>query len=116
MLLQLIGLVYLAWYIYQVPTWTAMLDALAVVRITSSLDKGGIPSVGSMSENDLNRLSDISGLVGVDHTEDGLDEPAGKKEVELGLGAPGLFHRRLAKLLVQRSVEMSTLDCQCEDC
>ncbi|KAH3990212.1 hypothetical protein HBI56_028100 [Parastagonospora nodorum] len=64
----------------------------------------------------MNRLGDISGLVGVDHTEDGLDEPAGTKEVELGLGAPGLFRRRLAKFSVPRSVEMSTLDCQCEDC
>lgn len=116
MLLQLIGLAYLAWYIYQVPTWTAMLDSLAVARISSSLDKRDIPSVGSMSENDLTRLSDKSGLIGVIHTEDGLDESAGKNEVELGLGAPGLFHRRLAKFSVQRSVEMSTLDCQCEGC
>jgi hypothetical protein len=116
MLLQLIGLAYLAWYIYQVPTWTAMLDSLAVARISSSLDKGDIPPVGSMSENDLTRLSDTSGLVGIIHTEDGLGESAGKKEIELGLGAPGLFHRRLAKFSVQKSVEMSTLDCQCEGC
>ncbi|KAH7355564.1 hypothetical protein BKA66DRAFT_382204, partial [Pyrenochaeta sp. MPI-SDFR-AT-0127] len=64
-LAQLIGLAYLAWYIYQVPTWTAMLDALAVARITNSLNKGDIPGIGSMSTGDLRRLEETDGLVGI---------------------------------------------------
>jgi hypothetical protein len=118
-LLQLIGLAYLAWYIYQVPTWTAMLDALAIARITNSLDRGNIPSIGSMSEDDLARLGNRNALVGVVHTEnrdDGLDDSGTIKEVELGLGAPGLSHRRLIKFRMQRSVEMDGINCQCEGC
>jgi hypothetical protein len=35
--LQVIGLSYLAYYIYQVPTWTHALDAMAMARIVSAL-------------------------------------------------------------------------------
>jgi hypothetical protein len=121
-LLQAIGLAYLEWYMYQVPTWTATLDALPVARITNSLDKGNIPSIGSMGEDDLARLSNINALVGVVYNEnrdEGLDRVADSgatKEVELGLGAPGLFHRRLTKLRMQRSAEMDGINCQCEGC
>lgn len=119
-LLQMVGLLCLTWYIYQVPTWTAMLDALAVARITNSLDKGNIPAIGSMSNKYLQRLKSIDALVGVVETgaEDWSSEssPAGEgKSVELGLGASGLFSRRLTKFRVQRSAELE-MDCQCEGC
>lgn len=35
--LQVIGLFYLAYYIYHVPTWTHALDAMAMARIVSAL-------------------------------------------------------------------------------
>lgn len=121
-LLQLLGLIYLAWYIYCVPTWTDMLDALAIARITSSLDKGHVPAIGSMNHRDLDRLSKMDGLVGVVDRVD--EEPqadsAVQRTIELGLGAPGLFHRRLAKFRMKRSseprVDIVDMDCQCEGC
>jgi hypothetical protein len=118
-LLQLLGLLYLAWYIYSVPTWTDMLDALAVARITSSLDRGSIPGVGSLDSNDIDRLSKIDGLIGVVDRfdeEPPVDASTGQS-VELGLGASGLFHRRLAKFRMQRSKHTGIdMVCQCEGC
>ncbi|USP75253.1 hypothetical protein yc1106_02527 [Curvularia clavata] len=99
LLLELIGLAYLAWYIYQVPTWTAMLDALAIARITNSLDKGVIPAIGSMTDADMQRLKETDALVGVVETaaEEYSDaSPVGEdKLVELGLAK--LISEGLAK-------------------
>ncbi|KAH7091064.1 hypothetical protein FB567DRAFT_263880 [Paraphoma chrysanthemicola] len=124
-LFQLIGLAYLVWYIYQVPTWTAMLDALAIARITNSLDKGDIPAIGSLTEKDLRRLGELNGSVGIVEGDsmDDMEDPAVRRELELGLGASGVFHRRLAKFRMTRSQgspglrggEME-MDCQCEGC
>lgn len=119
--LQLLGLLYLAWYIYSVPTWTDMLDALAVARITSSLDRGSIPGVGSLDSNDMDRLDQTEGLIGV---VDGVnEEPSAdastSKSVELGLGASGLFHRRLAKFRMRPAGSRhypTDMTCQCEGC
>lgn len=120
LLLELIGLAYLAWYIYQVPTWTAMLDALAIARITNSLDKGVIPAIGSMTDAEVQRLKEIDALIGVveDTNVEGYSDtsPAIQgKSVELGVGASGLFTRRLADFRVRRSAQRE-LDCQCEGC
>ncbi|KAF1916190.1 hypothetical protein BDU57DRAFT_516139 [Ampelomyces quisqualis] len=116
---QLIGLAYLAWYIYQVPTWTGLLDALAVASITNSLEKGSIPAIGSMNSSDLDGLNETNGTIGVVNTECEeqalvVDHP-GQKSVELGLGAPGLFHRRLVKFRVKRYTD-TAMGCGCEGC
>lgn len=118
--LELIGLAYLAWYIYQVPTWTAMLDALAIARITSSLDKGIIPAIGSMNDTDIQRLKETDALVGVVEYTDAEESSDASpvtdgKSVELGLGASGLFTRQLADFRIRRPAQRE-LDCQCEGC
>ncbi|KAH7410007.1 hypothetical protein DE146DRAFT_751722 [Phaeosphaeria sp. MPI-PUGE-AT-0046c] len=117
---QLLGLIYLAWYIYEVPTWTGALDALAIARITSSLDKGNMPAIGNSDSSDLVQLSKIDGLIGVvDRVdEEPLADASVERTIELGLGAPGLFHRRLAKFWMPRPSEPPSIDmvCQCEGC
>ena len=122
---QLIGLAYLAWYIYQVPTWTDMLDALAVARITNSLSRTDIPSLGSITPSEIERLRKLDGLVGViEHDAEPHSSyeptPASNKTVELDLGAPGIFHRRLARFRLKRSSPRMAgdidLDCMCEGC
>ncbi|KAL6157523.1 hypothetical protein ACJQWK_06561 [Exserohilum turcicum] len=121
MLLQLLGLAYLAWYIYQVPTWTGMLDALAIARITNSLDKGDIPALGAVTARDVQRLQAVDALVGVVETGgEGCSTGSSpvttqRRTVELGLGASGLFSRRLTRFRVQRSAGVE-LDCHCEGC
>lgn len=97
-----------------------MLDALAIARITNSLDKGNIPAIGSTSSKDVQGLKSIDALVGVVETgaEDCSSEAspdAEGKSVELRLGASGLFSRRLTNFRVQRSAEME-MGCQCEGC
>ena len=88
--LQLIVLTALAWYTYSTPTWTKNLDALAVARMGASL-KGELPPVGPVTEVEMKRLHGVDGLVGVE------DETENVGPVRLGLGAPGIIKRRLAK-------------------
>jgi hypothetical protein len=99
-----------------------VLDALAIARITNGLDKGAIPAISALTEKDLRGLGELNGLRGFvdgDSREDAEDASA-REELELGLGAPGLFHRRLAKFRMQRMQRSSRmdieLDCQCEGC
>lgn len=77
--LQLLGLAYLVWYIYSIPTWTSQLNALAVARIVKDLDADALPPVGAMSKHDWARLEELDGLVGIDvddlaHQEDKTQE------------------------------------------
>ncbi|KAF2819734.1 hypothetical protein CC86DRAFT_361976, partial [Ophiobolus disseminans] len=91
MFIQLTGLAYLVWYIYQVPTWTALLDAMAIARIANSLDKGTIPAIGSVTKQELDQLGEMNGLIGVVdsvHMDEETDDSSLKREIELGLGAP----------------------------
>ena len=121
-LIQALGLAYLACYIYKVPTWTDMLDALAVARIANSLEKADIPALGSLNSGDLARLRHVDALVGVvkTHEQDSsrLSEIGSTTagEVELGLGAAGLFTRRLARFRVKRLAGEGEMDCFCEGC
>lgn len=96
-----------------------MLDALAVARITASLDPGSVPGVGSLDSITLDGLSKMDGLIGVvDRVDEGssADVSTGTS-VELGLGSPGLFHRRLAKFRMKRSKHVGVdMVCQCEGC
>ena len=68
--LQLIGLSVLAWYIYTVPTWTTALDSLAVARLAKSVSDDDLPTIGPVSEQDLDKLRKVDGLVGVVDEED----------------------------------------------
>lgn len=63
-LLQFIGLIFLARYAYQVPTWTDALDAIAVARIGANLKD--LPPIGKINEGDLKKeLENVDALVGV---------------------------------------------------
>lgn len=103
------------------PTWTGLLDALAIARIANSLDKGTIPAIDSVRLEDLKNLGNINGLIGVDKStrlDEEADDPLGKGEIKLGLGAPGVFNRRLAKISMQRAeLRRTTMRiCQCSEC
>lgn len=64
--LQLLGLGYLTYYLYRVPTWSDQLDAMAMARIGASLhDKGVLPAIGPVSKEDLDALQTVSGLIGI---------------------------------------------------
>jgi hypothetical protein len=119
-LIQLVGLAYLVWYIYQVPTWTGLLDAMAIARIANSLDKGTIPAIGAFTREDQNKLGEMTGLIGVVdsvHMDEEANYMLEKKEIRLGLGAPGLFNRKLAKVAMQRAERRRTeTECQCARC
>lgn len=110
--LQLVGIAYTVNYIYQIPIWTAALDALAVARIGASMNKEDLPPLGPVDDEDLKKLMKVDGLVGV------VDESPRVAELEvaemggsdigtttgpshaapsfcLGRGAPGVITRRL---------------------
>jgi hypothetical protein len=63
--LQLLGLTYLAYYIFHAPTWTITLDALATAQMGASLrQQNALGPVGSATRNDHDILNDTDGLVG----------------------------------------------------
>lgn len=73
--LQLIGLAYLTYYIYHVPTWTRALDAMAIARIGASIGpNSALPPIGPVSSEDMEGLKGVSGLVGVAGIEQGRSE------------------------------------------
>jgi len=64
--LQLLGLTYLAYYLYRVPTWSDQLDAMAMARIGASLhDRDVLPAIGPVSKEDLTALQTVGALVGI---------------------------------------------------
>lgn len=64
--MQLIGLAYLAYYIYHIPTWSGALDAMAIARIGASLgQKDVLPPIGPVSKKDYEALKDVDGLIGI---------------------------------------------------
>lgn len=77
--LQLLGLTYLAYYIYHVPTWTGALDAIAIARIEASLvDQDVLPPIGPVAEKDLDALRNVDGLIGLVETTDDTKGSQGK--------------------------------------
>lgn len=62
---QCAGLIFLAWYIYQVPTWASGLDAAAVARIGRTMKDDELPPIGSFTEKDEKKLKKVNGLIGV---------------------------------------------------
>lgn len=64
--LQLLGLGYLIYYLYRVPSWSNQLDAMAMARIGASLHHQGVPpAIGPVSKQDLNVLHTVGGLIGI---------------------------------------------------
>jgi len=64
--LQLLGLGYLIYYLYRVPSWSDQLDAMAMARIGASLHhRGVLPAIGPVSKQDLNALQTVGGLIGI---------------------------------------------------
>ncbi|KAH6633766.1 hypothetical protein C7974DRAFT_309920 [Boeremia exigua] len=66
---QLIGLAFLACYIYRVPTWTGALDARAMARIGACIRQGDVlPPIGAVTQRDRDVLK-VDGLVGIGHDQ-----------------------------------------------
>ncbi|KAH7073740.1 hypothetical protein BKA63DRAFT_576065 [Paraphoma chrysanthemicola] len=89
--LQLVGLGYLSYYIYQVPTWTGALDAMAMARIGASLGQKDVSlSTRLVSRRDLDAIHDVDVLIGVVDKDDSQSysgsrgaSDAGSSDVEL---------------------------------
>lgn len=72
--LQLLGLAYLAYYIYHVPTWSGALDAMAIARIGANLgNEGLLPPIGPVNAKDYDALRHIDGLVELEGIQDGMN-------------------------------------------
>ncbi|KAH5336637.1 hypothetical protein HBI42_019520 [Parastagonospora nodorum] len=73
--LQLLGLTYLAYYIYHVPTWSVALDAMAIARIGVNLgNEGLLPPIGPVTAKDYDALRHVDGLIGLGGIQDGMDQ------------------------------------------
>lgn len=69
--LQLVGLAFLAWYIYRVPTWVDALDAMAIARIGASVKQHDVlPPIGPVTQKDRDALESVDGLVGIHYSPD----------------------------------------------
>ncbi|KAJ5541954.1 hypothetical protein N7461_007957 [Penicillium sp. DV-2018c] len=83
--LQLLGLAFVAWYIYRLPTWTPALDAVAIARIGIGL-KDIIPELGNGDGVNQVKLKDVDGWIGLD-----------EEQAKLKLGGSGVICRRHAR-------------------
>lgn len=67
-LVQIVGLAWLIWYIYQVPSWSHSFDSVAVARIGRAMgdeDLAPISVVTDLGQQDLDRLRKVDALIGV---------------------------------------------------
>ncbi|KAK6077646.1 hypothetical protein SCUP515_04844 [Seiridium cupressi] len=82
---QLAGLIFLAWYIYQVPTWAPALDAAAVARIGRALGDDELPPVGSFTEKDEQKLKKVDAVVGVvEESKETVDDEENRSSTTSG--------------------------------
>ncbi|TDZ29290.1 hypothetical protein C8035_v011289 [Colletotrichum spinosum] len=80
--LQVLLLALLTYYIYSLPTWTDTLDGIAMMRIGTQLrDSALLTSLRRVDEDDMVRLGEIDGLVGV------VPRPGSTPEDDLELAA-----------------------------
>ncbi|KAL5042433.1 hypothetical protein BDW71DRAFT_200563 [Aspergillus fruticulosus] len=86
--LQLLGLAYVTYFIYKLPTWSHSLDAVAVARIGACLKQSDLQPLGHGAVVDEGRLNRVDGWVGL--------EVVGS-ETRLGVGAPDLVRREHAE-------------------
>lgn len=87
-LVQLLGLAYLTYFIYKLPTWSVSLDATAVARIGACLDPGDLLPLGQGAEMDEVWLNKVDGWIGLEEMD---------SATRLGIGAPGLIKREHAE-------------------
>ncbi|KAL1886003.1 hypothetical protein Cpir12675_006943 [Ceratocystis pirilliformis] len=75
----------LAWAVHQ-QTWTATLDAFAIARLASDLANQGyyMPPLGFLVPEDISRLQEMSGMVGVAERDLETDSPS--------LNSPSAMH------------------------
>jgi hypothetical protein len=116
--IQFVGLALLTYFIYHVPTWTYMLNAMAVARIAASLDDSSLPIIGNAHEGNSKDLDHISGVIGLvknnkeqarsksstsielsettprSQQDDPFTDPVrSETQRSLGIGAPGIITR-----------------------
>ena len=60
--LQLVGLAYVTYYIYQLSTWTVALDAVAIARIGVGLRNGELPPLGNVDDVGTT-LNEVNGWI-----------------------------------------------------
>lgn len=90
--LQLLGLAFLTYYIYHVPTWTHALDALSVARIGATMNRTGeLLDLDDGTKVDERDLADVNGLVGLRD-----DDGPSIADARIQLGGPGLVARKHA--------------------
>jgi hypothetical protein len=78
--LQLLGVTYVTYYIYKLPTWSHAWDSFAMVRIGASMKPSEVGRMGSDSTADLTKLTKVEGVIGL--------KQEGNSEETLDLGAP----------------------------
>lgn len=90
--LQLLGLAFLTYYIYHVPTWTHALNALSVARIGATMNRSGeLLDLDDGTKVDERDLADVNGLVGLRD-----DDGASTADVRIQLGGPSFVSRKQA--------------------
>lgn len=72
---QVIGLLWLGWWIYKWPTWSRTLDAMAIARVAASIDPSVLPPFRTIGQKDWEKLAHIDGLIGTQ-----LQEEAGEQQ------------------------------------
>lgn len=83
LLIQLAGLAFVMWYIYQFPTWTPSLDAVSVARIGASMKVADLPPLGEqVSVVDETKLNKVKGFIALNESGTALQ-----------LGGPRLITR-----------------------
>lgn len=83
---QIIGLLWLGWFIYTWPTWTRTLNAIAIARIVAPLDPDLFPPLENIGQTELDKLAHTGALVGVHvsgELEHGRAGDAADSEIEL---------------------------------
>lgn len=78
-----------------------------------------MPGLGAMYASDMQRLDSTDATVGIvegEYASDSAEPVTEGKTVELGLGASGVFTRRLARFRVRRAEAASEMECRCEGC
>lgn len=85
--LQLLGLTYVTYFIYKLPTWSVSLDAIAVARIGACLEQTVLQPLGQGAVVDEARLNKVAGWVGLEEVGSAM---------RLGVGAPDLIGKEHA--------------------
>lgn len=83
---QVLGLLWLGYWMYMWPAWTRTLDAMAVARIAASLDPSLLPPFKIVGLRETKKLSHTDGLVGTQVIEEIVEqhhETVAEPDIEL---------------------------------